>query len=170
MSLAALPQNLHLLRQGAALLRDLEPSDYGEPGGVGPQFRHCLDFYISFLRDLPAGRIDYDARERQPRLERDPAAAVECFEDVERRLATVEGLSPDLPLAVKTDTAADEPSDSWWSASSLGRELRFLVSHTVHHYALISEGLRRHGVQPPDGFGVAPSTLAYREGRLSTSR
>ncbi len=170
MALAALQQNFHLLRQGAALLRDLDPALYAGPGGVGPQFRHCLDFYLCFLRDLPEGRIDYDARQRQPRLETEPAAALECLEEIQSRLAGVVEMDAHHRLEVKTDTAPDEPPASWWSHSSLGRELRFLVSHTVHHYALISAGLRRHGVEPGTEFGMAPSTLAYREGKLSPSR
>ena len=47
-----------------------------------------------------------------------------------------------------------------WSQSSLQRELQFLVSHSVHHYALIRELLRQSGFDAGEGFGVAPSTLA----------
>ena len=48
-----------------------------------------------------------------------------------------------------------------WSTSSVERELQFLSSHTVHHYALIAVILRLNGVQPEEGFGVAPSTQRY---------
>ncbi|UCF67889.1 MAG: DinB family protein [Acidobacteriota bacterium] len=48
-----------------------------------------------------------------------------------------------------------------WSRSSVGRELRFLLSHTVHHFAIIGLMLRMLGGEPPAAFGVAPSTLDY---------
>ena len=44
-------------------------------------------------------------------------------------------------------------------SSTLGRELEFAVSHTIHHYALVRERLR--GVDFDPRFGVAPSTLEY---------
>ncbi len=47
------------------------------------------------------------------------------------------------------------------SSSSLRRELHFLLSHTVHHYALIAMILARHGVEVEPDFGVAPSTLRH---------
>jgi hypothetical protein len=51
-----------------------------------------------------------------------------------------------------------------WSGTSVGRELQFLVSHTVHHYAVIAAMLRPQGVEPGADFGVAPSTLVYEQG------
>ena len=56
-----------------------------------------------------------------------------------------------------------EPAGSrpTWSATSVVRELQFLASHTVHHYAVIAAMLRPQGVEPGDDFGVAPSTLQY---------
>ena len=49
-----------------------------------------------------------------------------------------------------------------WRPSSVGRELQFLVSHTVHHYALIRLLLEDHGIYAGEEFGVAPSTLAHQ--------
>jgi hypothetical protein len=46
-------------------------------------------------------------------------------------------------------------------ASTVARELQFLLSHTVHHYALIALILRLQGFEPGEEFGVAPSTLAH---------
>ena len=44
--------------------------------------------------------------------------------------------------------------------SSVGRELAFLASHAVHHFALLAEHLQRHGVPLPAHFGKAPGTVA----------
>ena len=54
-------------------------------------------------------------------------------------------------------TADDAP----WADSSVERELQVLLSHTVHHYALIAVALRLHGHPVDEEFGVAPSTLRY---------
>jgi hypothetical protein len=43
----------------------------------------------------------------------------------------------------------------------VGRELQYLLSHTIHHYAIIGSILRAQGVEPGPDFGVAPSTLRH---------
>jgi hypothetical protein len=44
----------------------------------------------------------------------------------------------------------------------MARELEFLLSHTVHHYAIVAILCRLQGIAVDDGFGVAPSTLRHR--------
>jgi len=43
-----------------------------------------------------------------------------------------------------------------WSTSA--RELAFVISHTIHHQAIIAVLLASQGVAVPHRFGVAPST------------
>ena len=61
-----------------------------------------------------------------------------------------------LPLAAET-------TEGGVLVTSLARELEFLVSHTVHHYALVAVLAHAHGVIMPADFGMAPSTLKYRQ-------
>lgn len=159
-----LEQNLHFLRQGLELLATLDAEVYaaGREGRspVGAHLRHCVDYYRCFLRGLGSGRVDYDAREREGALETDPGAAAAALGEIAGRLSTLGPRDYSRVLEVKVDTPA--AADDAWSRSSLARELQFLVSHTVHHYALIGLLLRQHGIDPGDEFGVAPSTLEYR--------
>lgn len=151
--------NRHALEQGVQVLREIDDATYR---AAGPHFRHVLDHYHSFLTGLPEGRVDYDARRRDPRLEQDRALAI----------ATALGFATDLQrlpadlgsrvLQVSVLSVADGEQETDWSESTVKRELQFLVSHTVHHYALIREILRRHGADPGETFGVAPSTAVYR--------
>ena len=71
-------------------------------------------------------------------------------------------VDPDTSLKVKMDHGGP---DIPWSQSSAPRELQFLISHTVHHFALIKVALRDGPRSVGDDFGVAPSTLSYRSGR-----
>ena len=47
--------------------------------------------------------------------------------------------------------------------TTAGRELAFVLSHTIHHNALIDVMARTLGVPVPDRFGYAPSTIAHLE-------
>lgn len=126
--------------------------------GIGGHLRHCLDFYDAFLRGIRQGRIDYDLRERDERIEKDRAFASAKIGVAITQLQQLP--SQDMELLVKLEGEQAETASAW-SRSSQCRELQFLLSHTVHHYALIAMLLRLQGFQPAPDFGVAPSTLKY---------
>jgi uncharacterized damage-inducible protein DinB len=176
MPVAVLQQNLHFLHQGAKLLARLgdeafkaPPGDRPRTAGVGSHLRHCLDFYRCFLRDLESGRIDYDRRDRDLRIESDRSAALVALEDVVNRLQALDEVQADRTIEVRGDAGPCEDPAAAWHRSTVGRELRFLASHTVHHYALIAHLLRALGVELDEEFGVAPATLRYWDLQASTS-
>lgn len=160
--------NVRFLRQGLELLESLDDGAFTAPGGavgqagVGAHLRHAIDYYRCFLDGLADGRIDYDARQREPRVEADRRAAAESICEIIAGLERLRDEDADTPLAVRVDAAAWEGAPVSWGRSSLARELQFLLSHTVHHYALIAAVLRGQGLEPSEGFGVAPSTLEHR--------
>jgi glutathione S-transferase len=155
---------VRVLEQGHALLERLDDRLYTDTAGlpvqsgVGSHIRHCLDFYQSLLEGVWTGRVDYNRRERDALVARDRACAAARIEIVIEELRALADLPGDTTLLVSPeDTDAD-----MWCASTLARELQFLLSHTVHHYALVALILRLQGFEPSEEFGVAPSTLAHR--------
>lgn len=160
-----LDDNIALLRQGLALIERLDPALYagsGEPPGrgVGAQMRHALDHYTSLLTGAGAGTIDYDVRERDPRLETSTEAAMMRIVELMDGLAALDRATLDRPAVLRTG-ADEEVATAETSPSSVRRELHFLLSHTVHHYALIAMILARVGIEVEPEFGVAPSTLRH---------
>ena len=157
------------LRQGAELVRKLDDDLFTRSapgrfrGGVGGQFRHCIDFYECLLYGLENGDlVDYAARSRARPLELQRTAAAERLEQLTERLAAIDANSLTRPLRVRSEQPAPEVPE--WCGSTLHRELQFLVSHTVHHYALIVALLGQFGYEfEPEqvDFGIAPSTLEY---------
>lgn len=159
--------NVRVLRQGIDLLTRLDDTTFRR--AIGPQLRHTLDFYASFLRGLPDGRIDYDTRARDPLVESSRRIARERFAEV---IAALEQIGPERTtqlVEVRTEADTLAPGEPEWCPSSVRRELQFLLSHTVHHDALVKELLRARGHAVGDDFGVAPSTLEHRA-RLACAR
>lgn len=154
-----------VLVQERILLGSLEGSIYTAPGtgafssSIGEHIRHNLDHFTSFFDGLERGRIDYEARRRDDGIARSTEHALA---DIERHLAALEALSdaPEQSIAVREENDSADETLSWLS-SSVGRELQFLLGHTVHHHAIIALLLSQHGVALPEGFGVAPSTQRY---------
>lgn len=168
--------NVAHLRHGVDLLDRVDDATYarGNPAtfgsGFGPHLRHCIDHYERFLAGLAAGRVDYDARDRDRRVETDRAFARERLEALIAALAAIPPERGGEPLSVRMDCGGDNEAASAWSGSTVGRELQFLVSHTVHHYALIAFILRSQGVDTGPAFGVAPSTLRHQQAQPPCAR
>lgn len=158
--------NTFLLDQAERLLVALEDQVYAEPDGnvfgssLGQHVRHCLDHYASFLNGLPFSKIDYDHRERNPDLECLTECAIIEIERLRQSLRDTATVDASTPVAVKMDCGG---GDKAWHQSTLGRELQFLVSHSVHHFAMINGMCTQRGLSTEEGFGIAPSTLQHRK-------
>lgn len=159
--------NIQLLEQGLEVLETINDETYlrTEPplyeSTIGMHYRHILDHYGCLVRGWN-DKIDYDARDRDRGIETDRNSAIQKCRELIGIMENLELSDPRISreVLVKSNINA-------WSASSIKRELQFLISHTVHHYALIALMLKMNGFVLPDSFGVAPSTLQYRKGRNS---
>lgn len=166
--------NLRLLEQGVSLLESIDDDLYVHrderlsDSCVGSHLRHCLDFYHRFLGGVYSGKVDYDKRERDPRLEEDRAYAITELARVQKSLRAFGEGPSGMALEVQSDAGAGDTGQ--WAGSSVERELQVLASHTVHHYALIAVILRSAGHDPGREFGVAPSTLRYWEEQRACAR
>jgi uncharacterized damage-inducible protein DinB len=150
-------QMVSLLGHLATVVAQLDDSHYRAErarevsGSVGGHVRHCLDHVAALVRGLENGHVDYDARVRGTAIEyrREAALAeiarlIECLQGVAR-------CSPDTPVRVDVGSPDFAPS-------TLARELAFISSHTIHHFALIALLLHDMGIRVPPRFGYAPST------------
>jgi uncharacterized damage-inducible protein DinB len=157
--------NVACLEQGMQLLQQLSPELYVRPcatcfnSSIGGHIRHNADHYEQFLAGFGSGRIDYDARSRRAEIEGDPAVAAAALGELRAGLEALASDNLDRALEVKMDGGASAA----WTKTSVRRELQFLISHTIHHHALIVAIAGAHGyTELPPGFGVAPSTLKHR--------
>jgi hypothetical protein len=156
--------NIALLQQGSEVLEAIEDRDYARsvPGiptlRVGAHLRHVLEFYECFLEGLTSGVVDYENRRRDRRVETSRSAGLARIEELARGLDRLVRFDRGKELRVY---AEDAPGT--WLASTIGRELQVLSSHTVHHYALIAVTLQALGLRVHASFGVAPSTLRHRD-------
>lgn len=157
--------NRSLLSQAVELLEATPDASFTAPceacfdSTPGGHMRHILEHYGNFLHGLDEGLVDYDRRDRGSPVETCRTAAVDRARDL---LTAIAGVSPERfedPLMILLDDGGSPRQ----SRSNVQRELQFLLSHTVHHFALMRtllwiQGQRRF----PDHFGIAPSTLRFR--------
>ncbi len=168
---AAIEANTAVIRQGMALVSVLGRARYTRrihacyDASIGGHLRHIIEHYQGFLAGLGADPIDYENRPRNRTIEVDPEHALSTMAELVRSLIA-------LPPATRNRTVAiaSESAPGLTSPSSLLRELEFLLSHTIHHYALIATMARLQGVEPEPTFGVAPSTLKFQREQTACAR
>jgi len=148
---------------------DVQAYSHGDQlgGSIGGHVRHIIEHYDRLFRGSLDGRVDYSARTRDQALEVDPRLALCRIESLR------DGLRPDrfaMPLT-RTLMLNSEPvpsaADSAQILSTMGRELMFMASHTVHHMAVIALLARARGTEVEAEFGVADSTLLSRAGEAA---
>lgn len=161
--------NIVYLRQALDLLAGLSNADYvatfppSFKSPIGAHVRHIADHYLSFLGGLQCGRINYDDRARESRFETRRDEAAQAVSEIIVGLKAIRHEDCDRALTVRIDCGGGPDEAGFLSHSSIARELQFLVSHTVHHYALVAVILRLQGREPTADFGLSPSTLRYRD-------
>ena len=154
-----------LLTELASVVGQLTEDQYTQkpvgvmPSSVGGHVRHCLDHVAALLAARAARQLDYDRRQRGTTVEFDRLAAIAAIETYIDELEswTENDLNSSLRLSVLL-TSDGEPMDV---ASSLGRELAFTLSHTIHHNAIVGAMVKTLGGSLPERFGYAPATLRY---------
>ena len=129
----------------------------GKPSGsIGAHVRHCLDHVSALLEGARTGRMSYDERVRGTEAETDRLAALTRIRALTQ---TVLDVDPRLiPRCVRLRVRLDARGTTTEVQSTVGRELAFVISHTIHHNATIAILLSEIGTDLPNRFGVAPST------------
>jgi uncharacterized damage-inducible protein DinB len=125
-------------------------------GSIGGHIRHCLDHIGALVAATPSMTLSYDHRERGTAVERDPSEALRRIMRLEAAVDRWGSRSIEEPLRVTSMLSSSGESTTGWS--TLGRELAFVTSHTIHHQAFIALLLAAQGLAVPDGLGYAPST------------
>ena len=125
-------------------------------GSIGEHVRHCLDHVSALLAADSSITLSYDRRQRGTTVETDPTEAVRQILQLKCGIEAWSTRSMDETIRVTSMISPSGGAVTGWS--TLGRELAFVVSHTIHHQAIIGVLLAIHGHTVPDRFGHSPST------------
>ena len=126
---------------------------------VSQHIRHIIEFYVCLFDGLKTGVVNYDNRERDPRIENDKLFTQELIKDLKERIRNqVE--NNDLILELKY---GDGSENNISLSTNFYRELAYNIEHTIHHLAIIKQSIIEHFnyIELPDHFGIASSTVRY---------
>ena len=157
---------IEILQQGEELLESIATESYigrvplAFNGSIGGHYRHCLDHFTSVLRGIHEEFIDYDQRDRNPRIERDPEFALSLTRNVRRALERLPIGRFEANVTVRCEVSYTH-GDSPLSQSTLSREVGYCIAHAIHHFALIAIMAGLLEIPLSSNFGIAPSTAAH---------
>ncbi len=125
---------------------------------IGAHMRHIVDRCQCFLNGLDGGCIDYDDRRRGTGVETDARVAAAALAKTRGRF---ENLDPDAcGGGISVRELVHYHGEPAVAASTLDRELMGLITHSIHHLAIIAMIARAGGFPVPANLGKAPSTVA----------
>jgi uncharacterized damage-inducible protein DinB len=158
----------NMLNSIKSLLENLPNEIYVKPDNIlsgaslGQHFRHIIEFYQCIV-DVNENRlICYDNRKRDLRLE-------ESIDFMNLKIGeisdSISKLNPQTEIQTLSKFTSDPQEKKIKINSSIGRELAYGFDHSIHHLAIIkiAMDINHPEIELPDGLGVAPSTLQYRE-------
>ncbi len=156
-----LKQSIHkTLHELIDLLNQLTDQVYTTPcrelsnATIGEHTRHCIELFQCLLSQYELGVINYDKRQRDLAIQSQTEVAKTAL------LSLLDQLDkPNIDLVLEQDYDGNRIQIT----TTYQRELLYNLDHCVHHQALIKVALLSSTVQIDPNFGVARSTIAYRQ-------
>lgn len=129
---------------------------------IGQHVRHIVEFYICLFSEKEY--VNYDERERNLLIENSPVYTQEVLENLKSQLLN-------LDFNKKVIFKQNINNEEVFLHTSYQRELIYLGEHTIHHFALIKIGITSlcPDFKLDKNFGVADSTVKYRENQMEKS-
>jgi hypothetical protein len=158
---------IDVVNQATSLLDDISLADYQAvlpphfSSSIGAHIRHIIDHFNALKDGLDSGEINYNKRSRHSDVEKSPKSAIAACSDISEWLSETcsnKILNQHLMVTSEIDISHTK---STRCESTLERELVFVASHAIHHYALVRIMRNMQGKVLPKTFGYAPATITY---------
>ncbi len=163
---------INILDQLTDLTSQIEERDFYKPvaslsqSTVGQHLRHTLEFFVCLEEGFTSGVINYDKRCHDKLIESNKFLALAKLSKIKEFVSTQK---EDKALTLEVGYDSTEQFISL--PTSYTRELVYNIEHAVHHMALIKIGIMEavRYIKLPSDFGIAASTIRYKESIASSS-
>lgn len=157
--------NLRLLDDACILVREFQRRGIPYAGPVAAHLRHVLEHHEALLLPPAPGVVDYDQRPREAALERNPELVQARLAALQASLRALAAEPAGAPTLHVRGLCGHAGQSTFEVGSTFGRELAFVASHAVHHFALMKPHCLQQGIDLADCLGAdvgkAPATVAH---------
>ncbi len=125
---------------------------------IGQHVRHILEFYQCLFKSHHTKEVNYDARQRDLKLESDIDFALKTVDEILEALMNIKG---DFRITFVANFSTDDNQEPTLIQSTFYRELAYNLEHSIHHQALIKVAITEMQLTflVKETFGYAPSTI-----------
>ena len=161
-----LKSQLEIIEQGQLYLNSVSKEDYiaiispNFISSAGSHMRHIIDHYLALISGVNNNLIDYDKRVHGSDLELSPILAIGKLNEISAWINTLTETQLNKLVTLKTEVSVTTQNVQTVQ-TSIARELVFVGSHAVHHYAMIAQISFAQTKALPQTFGLAPATATY---------
>ncbi len=153
---------LDILTEQQNALRKISPEIYTfavpslDGASIGGHVRHSIEFLEILLNSYSTNIINYEKRKRNIELEKNPEEAINAISNI---ISNINLPNKNLILQQTLEGVLIEIPTNFY------REIVYNIEHCIHHQALIKVAFKemKIGHLIHKNFGVAPSTIQYRE-------
>jgi hypothetical protein len=154
----------HVFVQLSETLKQLSNEEYCKQScilsnaTIGQHMRHIIELFQCLETGYENGLVNYEKRKRDYRIETEKNLALQILSELYDKLE-----KPDKELLLEAEDYCDA-LETVTVSTNYYRELVYNLEHTIHHMALIRVGVTEVSmVELPEEFGVAYSTIKYRQ-------
>ncbi|WP_413700121.1 hypothetical protein ACLKMH_23100 [Psychromonas sp. KJ10-10] len=157
---------VNILTQAKSYLSSATSAQYTEVvaplfmSSAGAHMRHILDHYIAIMNGLEIGLVDYDKRSRGGSVETDIDVALQQIAKIESFLLSLTDELLAKSFLLSTEVSIEKKQVET-IPTTLARELIFVSSHAIHHFAMIEQISKAQKITTPKEFGIAPATATF---------
>jgi hypothetical protein len=125
---------------------------------IGQHVRHIVEMFVCLQEGYAIGIVNYEKRKRDITVETSKNVAIHIMEELSVSLFAN---NKELILEAGFDVNSNELNRF---PTNYFREIAYNMEHAIHHMALIKIGINKvSDIQLPEGYGVASSTIKYRQ-------
>ena len=142
------------------LLNQISEDDYSKPieylsnASIGEHTRHIIELFQCVINSYEVGELNYDNRNRNLLIQTNPSFAIEKIDEI---CNSIEKENKDLILESVFFEVVSRINTNYF------REVIYNLEHCIHHQALIKVAVFQFEyLVVNENFGVAPSTIVYR--------
>ncbi len=153
-------QFLHTFNQLKIALLKIDEQTYTKPSvlldnaTIGKHTRHIIELVQCLVVGYKDGIVNYDKRERNITIETDVNFAIESLQSC---MHTINKEDKMYIVAYEINDIIVQANTTYY------REIMYNIEHCTHHQALIKVAFNEFNISVDAEFGVASSTLKYRE-------
>jgi hypothetical protein len=131
-----------------------KPSVLLDKATIGKHTRHIIELVQCLIIGYNDGLVNYDKRERNITIETDINFALQCLDSC---MQSINKNDKKYVAAYEFNNATVNVNTTYY------REIMYNIEHCTHHQALIKVAFNEFKIKVEPSFGVATSTLKYRE-------